>query len=266
MWRKALLFLLIEACFLFGSSEAVSRYIGLYSAMAIGSYMTDLTTPDEMIDFIENERQGLGDLDVTGDYSKVEVMEALDSLIQMRQFASEGRCDDDVADLVRAFQVLLSSFGSEAGEPEALKIRSLVSHWIGIIANNCIEGVNERLQEARSRLHPATVEGIEGFLADQFLEQMRANIMGDIRDIDWNMVLDRLESRGQDLASFNRVCEGYLRVMRNQVALTRAVLVRRPQASDIFTKRTLMKISFCELLAQPMMSTGLYEAINKRIS
>ena len=258
------LLLLTGAC-LIGSSEA-ERYIDQDSLLAIGTRMRRMKNPESMMDFIEKQSEEISDSDDSlNDQEKVGMINALESLLDLRQFAEEERCDDEVGDLVRATRLATAwSHNIINTNAAAAKMDMFVFHWTSRIAQNCIEGVDERLEEARSRLHPATVEGIEGFLADQFLEQTEASLLGDLLDLDWHQVVDRFAARRQNPMDFGPICEDYLREMRSQGALTRAVLIRRPSGHtrQLFIKRTLMRINFCEHFIQPMMPAGLSAAVS----
>ena len=264
----ALLFLLIGACFLVGSSETVGRHIDPDCIASIGSLIENMEDTDAMLDCIRSRRQEMGDLvDARGDYGQADMIVALDSVLDLRQLAREERCDDDVGNLLRAFREATSaSCTSQTSRTGIEHIDLLVFKLTGEIVRNCLKNILERLQRARSRLHPATVHGIEGFLNDHFLDQIEASPVGDLENINWNQILDRLADREQSLLTLGPICDDYLRGMRNQGALARAVLVRQFHVIDqlLYVKKTLMRISFCELLAQPIRSTGLYEAMNNR--
>ena len=104
------------------------------------------------------------------------MMEILDSSLEMRQFAREGRCDDKAGDLIRAARVAVTWKPKSAG---AIQLDMLIYYWICLIADNCLDNVHERVLEVRSRLSPTTVQQVESFLIDQFLDQFQANEMGD---------------------------------------------------------------------------------------
>ena len=268
MWlkegRTPALLLLIGA-YLVGSSEAVDRYIDQSSLAAIGKLMRNMRDPIEMMNLVAMRRQELGNVDdADGDHERVKMITAMDSLLELSQLGLEGRCDDEVGDLLRAFQEATawrhSDLTSQSGTGN---IEFLLHHWAKIIVNNCFQGVAERLHGARSKLHPVTVEGVEGFLTDEFLEQQPASRTGDLLDTNWNLVTYRFQGRGQSPLDFTPLCADYLQGMRNQEVLTRMVLNQRPFGHDqeLFIKRTLMRINFCRLIFSSM---SLYETMRDR--
>lgn len=211
----------------------------------------------------------MGDLiDARDDYRKLDMVIAHDSLLELRQFHREERCDDEVGNLLRAFRKattwrLNSSTSVQSG---SIEIDSLVYHWTCKIVDNCLMGVDDRLQAARMRVHPATVQAVEGFLSEQYIDEMELSLVGDLRNIDWRSIIDRLAARRQSLMNFCSICQDYLRGMRNQGALARAAVTRRfdrlHRQQSIM--RTLARISFCERLGEPMKSSGLYDAMKYR--
>ena len=270
MWRKerriATLFVLI-AC-LVGSSRAVERHIDQESLIEIEGYLEHVYSPDKMLDVIKSRREEMGDLDdARGDYRRANMIVALDSLLELRQFATDGCCDDEAGDLIGAtLEATRWKHSRQMSKPAIDRIHELIYFWAGMLVDKCHAGVYERLLEARSALHSYTVQEIEGFLNDGYLDQLQSDFRTDLRNINWIDVVDQLIARQQTPMTFSEICKDYIRVMRNQAALARLTLLWKPAnlRRPLYIKRTLMRISFCNHLAEPIMSTGLYEAMRNR--
>ena len=267
MWRserRIPILLLLIAC-LVGVSQAVGRHIDANVLAAIGSRLRG-RNPIRQMNKVQRMRDELGDLEnASGDYPRAVMISALDNLLELRLFHRQQRCDDEAGDLVEAaLDAAIERSSSGMSLTGFERARSLVYHWVIEIANKCVEGTAERLQEARSRLHPAIVLEIEGFLTDQYIDQFRSSSIGVLRDLIWYEVLDRFTARGQTPQGFSQFCKDYLTGMRHQVALARVVAIELLSNRPPSIMRTLKRFSFCEILTEPMIQTGLYDALIHR--
>ena len=262
--RRILASLLLVASLLGGRSEAAPRYINSNSLAAIGSLIEHEQDPERMMNLLADRRRAMDNLEANGwDQEEVNKKRTLDMLLELRQFAREGRCDNEVGDLIRATRVAVTWKPSLIG---AVQLDVLIYYWTRLIAENCFDNVHERLLESRSRLNPTTVERVEGFLSDDFLDRFQASPIGDWQTIDWNEILNRFRARNEAPVSFGQPCSDFLLGMASQGALARAVIIRWPNDLNRppSVKRTLMRIHFCELLQTPLGWSALRESMRRR--
>lgn len=254
-------FLLI-GCLLVGNNGAVKRHIDPDTFANVADILSGERNPERMMDLIEAQRRQMGQLDPRGspDEASTTMIGILDNLLEMRQFAYERRCDDEVGDLLRATKTA-NIWKPDLSSGTLLDI--LIRYWSRRLVGNCRDNIRERLNEARARVSPAAIEVVESLMSDEFLDQFQSSELGELHNVSWPHVIRRLHEQRQNAGNLESSCQEFLDQLQNQVAIARgAIRWNRADTGRVyFVKKILMRVHFCEILAQSNGPASLNEVL-----